>query len=275
MNIVHYMAQFRVESGGVMRAVLDMCQALAVRGENVTLVTFDRTDVPRDWSGRDGKPSVVTVRKARRRLDRASAARLRQTLADADVVHLHVPWDAVCLQVARLARAAHVPYLVSVHGMLDDWCMAQSRIKKRLYLALGGRRFLERAGAVHCTAEAEARQSSKWYPRGRAVVVPLIVDVAPYQDLPGPQLARRKPFTSRPRKTRTNDASPPANALPRSIRSISSDASGAASARSPAPRTPSSWAPISNSPTTLADPSSSKKKRCSILRRKVSANPAS
>ena len=37
MNIVHYMAGFRVESGGVMRAVLDMCQALAARGETVTL----------------------------------------------------------------------------------------------------------------------------------------------------------------------------------------------------------------------------------------------
>ncbi len=190
MHIVQYMKGFRVESGGVMRAVLDLGQTLAAHGHVVTLVTFDRTDVPTEWSGRNGTPSVMTIRKTRRRLERASAARLRETLARTDVLHLHVPWDPVCVQLGRLARVAAVPYVLSIHGMLDDWCMAQSTMKKRLYLALGGRRLLERAGGVHCTAQAEAQQSSKWYPRGRASVVPLIFDLAAYEQLPGPQLAR-------------------------------------------------------------------------------------
>ncbi len=69
--------------------------------------------------------------------------------------------------------------------------MKQKSFKKRLYLAIKGRRFLEQAAAVHCTAQAEREQSEKWYPNGRPVVLPLIFDLEEYVDLPGPQLARQ------------------------------------------------------------------------------------
>ena len=185
------MARIRLEEGGVVRAVLDMCGALAARGHRVTLLTFDGTDVPREWS--DGNPSVIELHRATGvlpRLGGASRQRIRDIFAEADAVHLHVPWDLTCRQLAGIALAAKVPYVLSIHGMLDDWCMAQKSLKKRLYLAMGGRGLLERAAAVHCTAAAEARQSSRWYPRGRARVVPLIFDLAQYQELPGPEIAR-------------------------------------------------------------------------------------
>ena len=185
------MARIKLEEGGVVRAVLDMCSALAARGHRVTLLTFDATDVPQEWSG--GNPSVIELQPAtgvRRRLGGASRQQVRDVFADADAVHLHVPWDLTCRQLARIALDAKVPYVLSVHGMLDDWCMAQKSLKKRLYLAVGGRRLLERAAAVHCTAAAEADQSRRWYPRGRAAVVPLIFDLADYQQLPGPDIAR-------------------------------------------------------------------------------------
>jgi glycosyltransferase involved in cell wall biosynthesis len=73
--------------------------------------------------------------------------------------------------------------------MLDDWCMAQKSLKKRLYLALGGRRLLERAAAVHCTAGEELIQARKWFPRGRGAVAPLIFDCSEYASLPGPEPA--------------------------------------------------------------------------------------
>ena len=185
------MARIRLEEGGVVRAVLDMCGALAARGHRVTLLTLDGTDVPREWSG--GNPSVIELHRATGvlpRLGGASRQRIRDIFAEADAVHLHVPWDLTCRQLAGIALAAKVPYVLSIHGMLDDWCMAQKSLKKRLYLAMGGRGLLERAAAVHCTAAAEARQSSRWYPRGRARVVPLIFDLAQYQELPGPEIAR-------------------------------------------------------------------------------------
>jgi glycosyltransferase involved in cell wall biosynthesis len=83
-----------------------------------------------------------------------------------------------------------VPYVVSMHGMLDDWSMEQRAFKKKAFMNLGARKMLERAAFVHSTAQAELDQSKKWFPKGNAFVVPYIVDLEPYKNLPGPQLAR-------------------------------------------------------------------------------------
>lgn len=195
MKIVQYMSRIKLEDGGVVRAVLDLCGALAARGHDVTLLAGDSSDVPSAWrSGGDGLPRVHTLQGRSGplpRLTQPATLDARRIIQEADVLHLHVPWDPICIQLGRIARQAGVPYLVGIHGMLDDWSMKQKALKKRLYLAIKGRRFLEQAAAVHCTAQAEREQSKKWYPKGRPVVLPLIFDLEEYVDLPGPQLARQ------------------------------------------------------------------------------------
>ena len=195
MKIVQYMSRMKLEDGGVVRAVLDLCGALAARGHDVTLLACDSSDVPLTWhSGGDGLPRVHTVQGRSGplpRLTQPATLDAQRIIQQADVLHLHVPWDPICIQLGRIARQAGVPYLVGIHGMLDDWSMKQKSLTKRLYLAIKGRRFLEQAAAVHCTAQAEREQSEKWYPKGRPVVLPLIFDLEEYIDLPGPQLARQ------------------------------------------------------------------------------------
>ncbi len=195
MKIAQYMARTRLQEGGVVRVVLDLCGALAARGHDVVLLTIDPSDVPPPWlTGDPGMPRIERIERQLGwlpRLSRASTQQARREFERVDILHLHGPWDPICLQLARLARQSGVPYAVSLHGMLDEFPMGQKGAKKRVYLALAGRRFLEGAAAVHCTAEAEREQASKWYPRGRSVVVPCIFDLAPYLDLPGPELARR------------------------------------------------------------------------------------
>ena len=194
MKIVQYMSRIQLEEGGVVRAVLDLCGALAHRGHELTLLTGDCSDVPQTWlSGGDGLPRAHTPQMRSGllpRLTQQATVDARRIIQEADVLHLHVPWDPICVQLGRIARQAGVPYVVGIHGMLDDWSMQQKALKKRLYLAVKGRRFLEQAAAVHCTAQAERDQSKKWYPKGRPVVLPLIFDLEEYVDLPGPQLAR-------------------------------------------------------------------------------------
>jgi glycosyltransferase involved in cell wall biosynthesis len=76
--------------------------------------------------------------------------------------------------------------------------MSQKALKKRISIALVGRRMLESAAFVHCTATDEVRQSIKWFPRGRTVVVPCTMDLRVYRQLPEPELAREKFNLNRP-----------------------------------------------------------------------------
>ena len=195
LEIVHFCSSIDLAHGGVVRAVLDICDLMAKAGHRITLLTCDDKDVPTGWHDAQNAavPRALTIARPGGPLKRFGddvREIVRPIVERADVLHLHTPWETANLDFARIAREAGVPYVISIHGMLDDWSMAQRRLKKRLYLALVGRRLLERAFCVHCTASAEERQAKRWFLGGRGRVIPLIFDLGPYRELPGSGLAR-------------------------------------------------------------------------------------
>jgi glycosyltransferase involved in cell wall biosynthesis len=196
MRILHYMSRFRLADGGVVRAVLDISALLARRGHETTVLTRDAADIPAEWrsGSASGVPAAIELGGRGQPgsfLDRASLSIAEKYIEHAEVVHLHTPWDRANRQLARLCHETGTPYVLTVHGMLDDWSMSQRGFKKRLYLALGGRRLLERAMFIHCTAQAELDQAKKWFPRGRGRIIPYVVDLAPFRELPGVEPAKR------------------------------------------------------------------------------------
>jgi glycosyltransferase involved in cell wall biosynthesis len=96
------------------------------------------------------------------------------------------------MQMSRVCRNHGVPYVVSIHGMLDDWSMAQRGLKKRIFLALGARRHLAAADCLQYTAAGERDQAQKWVPGARPTILAPIIDLSPYQQLTSPELARKR-----------------------------------------------------------------------------------
>ena len=179
MQILHYCARLRLVDGGVVRAVLDITSALAGRGKNVILLHTEGTDCPPASSHvqtmQTGPFDKAPIRFSQQRLES-----LKQHIEDADVLHLHTPWEPANIQLAKLAYSCGTPYIISVHGMLDDWVMKTSAMKKKLFLLLGGRRMFNRASAVHCTAEAEASQVKKRIPKATIIVAPYVFNPEEY-----------------------------------------------------------------------------------------------
>lgn len=203
MKIVHYLRQIRLNQGGVVRAVLDFCHETAAAGHQVTWLTYDTGDAPASWldaasprePGKPGVPLVVKIPPARRfgqRFDRAGLAAVEAHVRGADVVHLHGIWTPSNSQVAGLCRKHDKPYVVTPHGMLDDWPMNQKRAKKFLYFRFITQPFLHGAAFVHCTAQAELDQAAKRFPKGRGAVVHLPFDLTPYKSPASAEAARRR-----------------------------------------------------------------------------------
>jgi glycosyltransferase involved in cell wall biosynthesis len=86
----------------------------------------------------------------------------REVLRGAEVLHLHGPWATPNVQMGAVAREVGCAYVVSPHGMLDDWCMSQGALKKKLHLAIVGRRMLDGARAVHFEGSVEMNQGRKY-----------------------------------------------------------------------------------------------------------------
>ena len=201
IRCVHYLGAVWLEHGGVVRLALDLCSALAARGHDVTLASAYPRDVPADWNAAKDAPRVIAVTPRHKGIDRESLRKMASAIASADVLHLHGPWEPTNRQLAGVARRLGIPYILSTHGMLDDWSLSQRGFKKRLFLALAGRRLLSGAATVHCTAEAELRQCQKFLRSGSGAVIPPLVDLSPYLQLAGrdaafaqfPALVRDRP----------------------------------------------------------------------------------
>ena len=196
MRVVHFLHQIRSEDGGVVKATLDLCSALAVRGHDVTLVTSDATDVPEAWkNGQSACPRVEEFPPFTgplKLMSRWAKRSMELLLTKSDLIHIHEFWQPAAAQVAMIAKRVGTPYVVSAHGMLNDWSMAQSALKKQVFMRVVGNRMFRGAGAVHCTAEGEARQAVRWAPIRQTGIVPLVMDMAPYRTLPARQQCRTK-----------------------------------------------------------------------------------
>ncbi|MFG0327257.1 MAG: glycosyltransferase [Phycisphaerales bacterium JB037] len=96
-----------------------------------------------------------------------------------DAVHLHAVWCPDLVAIAAAARRSGAITLWQPHGMLVDRAMVQSRLKKQLFLAMGLKRELTRAGAIVFCSPREKSISVPLGPPAddRRVVVPLPVDL--------------------------------------------------------------------------------------------------
>ncbi|MEN1681784.1 MAG: glycosyltransferase [Planctomycetota bacterium] len=194
-SCLHFLDLARLEQGGVVKAVLDLCGLLAEHGHDVTLATCDAADVPAGWkTGGNRTPKVITIEKSGWSnrlgsvvLSRRGLRAFEDAAAAASVVHLHTPWLLANYQVAPRLRRAGKPYVVSPHGMLDDWSVRQRYAKKLVFLHAAGRRLFRHAAVVHCTAEGEREQAARWAPLGdRGVVQCLPLDSESSVPPPGP-----------------------------------------------------------------------------------------
>ncbi len=196
MRIVHYVDSTSLQDGGVPRFVLDVAGVMAERGHAVTLLTTETTDTPPAWlQPHDGSafPRVQVIERSglqKTLVTTQAVTDARKVFEQHDVLHLHCVWSMANAQLAKAAQQVGLPYVISTHGMLDIWSMKQNGLAKRAYLALRGKKLLEDAAFVHAAARAEAEQTHQWFPQGRQFTVPYIVDLSPYANLPGPELAR-------------------------------------------------------------------------------------
>lgn len=107
----------------------------------------------------------------------ALRAQFLEQLRAVDGVHIHGLWEASTAVAGRSARALGKPYLLSAHGMLEPWALANKRLKKQLYAFLLERGIVANATCLHALTVAEAEQYRAFGARGPIAVIPNAVEV--------------------------------------------------------------------------------------------------
>jgi len=106
----------------------------------------------------------------------AMAVALARRVHEFDVVHTHMLWSFPGIVASRAARVRGVPYVVTPHGALDPWSLAQRRWIKQAFLVGSETATLRRAALVHYTADAERRAVPTNFGDLRSVVVANVIE---------------------------------------------------------------------------------------------------
>jgi glycosyltransferase involved in cell wall biosynthesis len=105
-------------------------------------------------------------------LNRGLRQRMKRLIRAAQGVHIHGIWETHCAVTSGLARSCGKPYIISAHGMLDDWALTHKRMKKALYAALVETNNLQRASCLRALTRDEVSDYRRIGLRSPVAVVP-------------------------------------------------------------------------------------------------------
>lgn len=193
MRILHVIWGLAPRYGGPPQVCLELCQELAQQGEQVTIYTTNidgpgTLDVP---LGRPVWDNGVEIRyfpvqtPRSYAMSRPLAHAVRRAIPEQDIVHIHMLYNFPSTVAAHYCRRAAVPYLVWPHGALDPYLFRRHRGRKWLYERLFEWRNLNRAAAIHFTAQEEEALVRPLGLRARGVIAPPGVHAERYGDGPG------------------------------------------------------------------------------------------
>lgn len=174
--VAHVLESSSRLAGGICESVRGLADGLQRGGDwrvSVVAPRDDFSDVDRSsWDGVD----LRLTRGVGSRFGPRTIGALAELIGEGyDVVHVHGVWGvggvAALGRIGRRGDAAPV-LIVSPHGMLDCWALAQSRVKKIVARRLWVDRLLRRAACVHALCGAEAMAIDRFAPGGAVCVAP-------------------------------------------------------------------------------------------------------
>lgn len=166
--------------GGLSAAVPRLGLSLAQAGYDCTLAAFCAPGENFRPEGY-GDAQVSFWPTARSRWLRSGDLRRQfgEVLRAAEGVHIHGLWEISTAVASRQALRANRPYVLSAHGMLEPWALANKGMKKKIYAALLERAHVRNAACLHALTAAEAQQYRDFGARGPIAIVPNAVEVPP------------------------------------------------------------------------------------------------
>ncbi|MFG0329522.1 MAG: glycosyltransferase [Phycisphaerales bacterium] len=191
MRILHLLTSLDPTTGGPANVLARLAPVQAERGHDIEIVTADDPESLRDTATRLQDQNIRVTLGGPMSGPFAKGPRTRSAITESlargrDLVHLHGLWQDTTHAGAVSARRNGTPYIVRPCGMLDPWSLRQGRLKKRIYLAVWGRRDLNEASALHFTTETERVLVEPLQLRPPGFIIPNGVDWSEFAHLPEP-----------------------------------------------------------------------------------------
>ena len=120
-------------------------------------------------------------------------ARVAEPVIDAaDILHVHGIWRRVPFRSMKYASLIKMPFLISPHGMLNEWALKQNPLRKKAAFLFGTWNLIEKAAGFHALSQYERDCIVKHRLSASLTMVPNGVDLSDLEPLPAGGTFRNK-----------------------------------------------------------------------------------
>ena len=137
------------QSGGILGATSPLLQELQRQGKRSTVFSVIDEDSSRDLVNWETLSVRLFKRVGARAFGYCPSMSRALMQSNLDLVHTHGLWLYTSVAVMKWSRISGKPYIVSPHGMLDQWALRNSRFKKKVASILFENRHLKNASCIH------------------------------------------------------------------------------------------------------------------------------
>lgn len=196
MKVLQVVPSLAPEWGGPVKVVNELAGALEVIGVSSEIISAQGRRVGNPETVTNDIPIHLFETGPIARLWTAHTPGLKKTLArkipDFDLVHIQELWHYPGYIASKIARSRNVPYIVTIHGELNEWNLQQKRLKKQIYMTAIQRGILQKSAALHAITQAESNRIRQLEIETPVAMIPNGIHTEEFENLPD-----RSQFVSR------------------------------------------------------------------------------
>ena len=196
MKVLQVVPSLAPEWGGPVKVVNELAGALVAIGVSSEIISAQGRRVGNPETVTNDIPIHLFETGPIARLWTAHTPGLKKTLArkipDFDLVHIQELWHYPGYIASKIARSRNVPYIVTIHGELNEWNLQQKRLKKQIYMTAIQRGILQKSAALHAITQAESNRIRQLEIETPVAMIPHGIHTEEFENLPD-----RSQFVSR------------------------------------------------------------------------------
>ncbi|GAG63410.1 unnamed protein product, partial [marine sediment metagenome] len=188
MKILYVTANMSSKWGGPTKVVAELTEKLVEKGVEITIFS----PFKRDEELKIVKPEGVKLQlfpqnfidKLWTSYSSGFAKAIEQNVHKFNIIHIHEIWHYPHYIAYKAAKKAGKPYVITIHGALNPWCLGYKSFKKKIYASLIQKRILKEANVIHAITDEEVKQIKSFVPSNNITTIPNGINSEEFINLP-------------------------------------------------------------------------------------------
>ena len=188
MKVLHVAPSLAPEWGGPTAVIAGLTEALVKKGIKISVFAPSENGSGRCIKNNNGVDVKLFGKSFFSKFWTSYSSHLLKALKNEasgfDLIHIHELWHHPHFAAYKAAKYLNKPFVVTVHGMLEPWCLNHKALKKKLYSALIQKKILREAAALHAITEEEVENIGNYVDNDNIFLISNGINIEEFESLP-------------------------------------------------------------------------------------------